>query len=363
MAIAATGSGAVALHSQKGDAATLTLPKKTRGTLAREHVTMRAQGAAKHGTAGYTLPDTAGSWNFTTASGTVKYNGKIQFHQGKRSVTIGSVSITRPQKGNGKVTALVAGKTVQLFTLKGRVKVAHSGSRETLTGLTASLTKAGAAKINKALHRNVVKTGESFGAVKLIVTKSGATLSAGHPSSGVGFSFAPEFSTLTGQSGIAITPLGPASNGLPGAAGTTGVPGVDGTSVTFPVAGSTGSASFDQGTATGTIPLSGGLTLGNGTMSASLTNPTLTLGTGTEGSALGFSVNGGPEVKLFDIDTSQIEKSTTSNGSLDLQGLLATVSTEGAATLNSVTGTQAFTTGEPVGGLTVILPASPGQGG
>jgi hypothetical protein len=90
----------------------------------------------------------------------------------------------------------------------------------------------------------------------------------------------------------------------------------------------------------------------------SLTNPELTLGTGTEGSALSFELSGGPEVKLFDIDTSQLEGDATPNGTLDLNGLLATVSSEGASTLNTILGQNVFTTGEPVGGISLILPAA-----
>jgi hypothetical protein len=46
------------------------------------------------------------------------------------------------------------------------------------------------------------------------------------------------------------------------------------------------------------------------------------------------------------------------NGTLDLSGLLATLSSEGAATLNTVLGQNVFTTGQPAGGLTLILPNS-----
>jgi hypothetical protein len=150
----------------------------------------------------------------------------------------------------------------------------------------------------------------------------------------------------------------PDLDGLPAPLGTTTIPGADGSSVTLPLNGSTAGGSFDQGTLTGTIPLSGGLQLDNGNLSVSVTNPELTLGTGTEGSSLSFDMNGGPEVKLFDIDTSQLEQAATPDGTLDLNGLLATLSSEGASSLNTMLGANAFTTGEPVGGVSVILPAA-----
>jgi hypothetical protein len=49
-------------------------------------------------------------------------------------------------------------------------------------------------------------------------------------------------------------------------------------------------------------------------------------------------------------------QSALPNGTLDLQGLLATLSSEGASTLDTVLGKTVFTTGQPVGGLTLIVP-------
>ncbi len=355
LASAASSSGNVTLHAHSGDGAKLTLPKKLQTAFKREHVTLRAQGATKRKQAAYSLPDNGGTWNFTSATGTVNFNGKLLVHVGKRSIQLRALKFTRPKKGNGSVKALVAGKSMQLFVIKGRAKVKHSGTHETLTGLTASLTKAGAAKINKALHRTVVRPGESLGAFTITVTNNGATA----PTSGVGISFTRAFATATQGAGITVNPLPPGTNGLPGPAGATGIPGADGTSISLPLAGSSAGGSFDKGTLTGTVPLAGGLQLDNGAASATLTNPQLTLGTGTEGSSLSFQVNGGPELKLFDLDTSQLEQAATPDGSLDLKGLLATLSTEGASSLNQALGTQTFTTAEPVGGLTLIVPSTP----
>jgi hypothetical protein len=169
----------------------------------------------------------------------------------------------------------------------------------------------------------------------------------------------PAFRSLLNSAGLSAIPLLPGSNGLPAPLGTTPLPGADGTSVSLPLDGSTASASFANGTLTGTIPLSGGLQLGNGALSVSLTNPQVTLGTGTEGSSLSFQVNGGPEIKLLDLDTSKLVQSALPNGTLDLRGLLATLSSEGASSLNKALGQNLFTTAQPVGGLTLIVPKPP----
>ncbi len=367
-ALASTNGGTVTSHS--GDGATLTLSAKAKRSFAGQHVALTAERPATRRKATYALPDTSGNWNFAKATGTLNLKGILHIVLGKRSVALKSVTFTRPAKGNGLLTAKIAGHKVKLFTVTGKVHVKQSGTTETLTGMTAKLTKPGATKIDKALHRNSFTANQAIGSFTIKVSTTALTgtgAAGGAPgatgvtptsNSGVGVDFAPAFRSLLDSAGLSTVPLVPASGGLPAPFGTTSIPGADGTSVTLPLAGGTAGGSFDQGTLTGTIPLSGGLQLDNGNVSASLTNPELTLGTGTEGSSLSFQLNGGPEVKLFDIDTSQLEQAATPNGSLDLNGLLATLSSEGASTLNTVLGRNVFTTGEPVGGVSVILPTA-----
>jgi hypothetical protein len=280
-------------------------------------------------------------------------------------VNLGSATFSRPARGVTQVTVTVRGHRVRLFRINGRADLKRRGAFETVSGLTAHLAQAGVRRINRLLHRRAINTGELVGAFTVTVSRSaGAAAKKPTPKKkngpGVGITFGKTAGTLLG--GLSgNSPINPALNGLPGALGTTTIPGVNGTQVTLPLAGGSATAGFDEGTLTGTLPLSGGLTLDKGAASVSLTNPQLTLGTGTEGSSLSFSVNGGPEVKVFSVDTSELEKSITSNGSLDLKGLLATLSAEGAASLNTALGTNAFTTAEPVGGITVIVPAKPGS--
>lgn len=362
-----------ASKSTSANAATLTLSVKAKRALARQHVTLRALKPATRRNSSYALPSTSGKWNFANATGTLHFKGVLAMALGKRAVKINSVTFTRPAKGSGKLTAKLAGHQVKLFTITGKARVKRSATSETISGLTAKLTKAGATKVDKALHRNAVKAGQSFGSFTVTVgtspiTTAGTTTGAGAAgapgvtgasSTGAGVAFLPAFRSLLDSAGLSAIPILPGSNGLPAPLGTTTIPGLDGSSLTLPLNGGTAGGSFDQGTLTGTIPLSGGLQLGNGALSVSLTNPQLTLGTGTEGSSLSFQLNGGSEAKLFDIDTSQLEQSTLPNGSIDLQGLLATLSSEGSSSLNTLLGQNVFTTGQPVGGVSLILPQQP----
>ena len=372
LAATALAASTAASKSTAANGATLTLSVKAKRALARQHVALQALKPATRRQSRYALPETSGKWNYVNATGTLHFKGVLALALGKRKVKINSVTFTRPARGSGKLTAKLAGHQVKLFTITGKAKVKRTTTSETISGLTAKLTKAGANKVNKALHHKAVKNGQGFGSFTVTVSNSpiagaGAGTGAGAAgapvtgaaTSGAGVQFLPAFRSLLDSAGLSVVPLIPGSNGLPAPLGTTTIPGADGSSLTLPLNGGTAGGSFDQGTLTGTIPLSGGLQLDNGAISVSLTNPTLTLGTGTEGSSLGFQLNGGPAVKLFNIDTSQLVQAATPNGSIDLQGLLATLSSEGASTLNTVLGTNAFTTGQPVGGLSVILPQSP----
>ena len=373
IALLVAATAYAATSGSNSNSATLTLSTKAQKALAGHHAALRAQSPATRKKSSYALPESSGKWNFVNATGTLNFKGVLALAAGKNTFKINSVTFTRPAKGNGQLTVKLAGKKVKLFTITGRPKVKEAATSETLTGMTAKLAKPGATRLNKELGGSTFKTNQNFGSFSVTVTTSPITVATSAPgsssgsgtvsggsSTGAGVDFVPAFRSLLDTVGLSTVPLVPGSNGLPAPLGTTTIPGADGTSVTLPLAGGTAGASFNDGTLTGTIPLTGGLQLDNGQVSASLTNPELTLGTGTEGSSLSFSVNGQPDIKLFDIDTDQLEESALPNGTLDLQNLLATLSSEGASTLNTVLGTNAFTTGQPVGGLTVIVPASQG---
>ena len=173
--------------------------------------------------------------------------------------------------------------------------------------------------------------------------------------------FTPALESALGSSGLSVTPLGPAANTVLGGLSGVTLPLGNGTSVTVPSVGGTpaASASFDDGTLTASVPLSGGVDLSNGDASVTLTNPVLSIGTGTDGSSgLYFSLNGGPEIKLFDIDTAKLEAAALPNGTLDLNGLLTELSSELSGTINELAGQQIVQPGQAAGVLSAIVPSS-----
>jgi hypothetical protein len=367
---ALAASATVAVGSHSGDRSALTLSNARRRALSKQHVRIQVTRPASHPGSHLYFPQAAGRWNFANATGTLNYSGTVRLRDGKRSFVLSGLSFTRGSKGKSSVGAKSGRRKLTLFTLTGRARIHKKGISETINGLSAHLTAQAARLLNAALRHKVGAKNENLGSFVVTVsnvTRAGSNGLGGLPGSsasptpGVQLSMAHALEQTLSQNGLAPVPIAPASGGLPAPAGTKTIPGADGTSLTLPAAaGASASGSFNDGTLTGTIPLAGGLQLGQGTGSLSLTNPVLTLGTGSEGSSLSFSVNGGPGVKLFDIDTSALEGSATSNGGLSLRGLTATLSSQGASTINQLAGKQIVQPKETVGGLTVVVPTSSG---
>ena len=364
VALTKTSGKPVAVTAHAGDKATLTLSGATSRALKKAHVTLQAVKPSTHKKSTFTLPTKSGRWNFTAANGTLNLKGALRVKRGKRSQQLGTLVFSRGAKGGAQLTVKVRGKKVKIFNMaKNGAKAKTKGNRQTVSKFTVTLTKQAATLLNKALKHKVFRAKQTLGSFQVTVSTTasgkpapGTGAAGAAPTTGVGVSFARAIHSVPG---LSATPLGAASGGLPAPLGTTPVPVLDRSAVTLPLPSGNAGLSIANGTVTGTIPLSGGIQLDNGQVSATVTNPTLTLGTGSEGSSLSASVNGGPKIKLFDIDTTKLLQAATPDGGLSLSGLLAELSSEGAATLNQALGTNAFTTGQPIGGLTIILPHAP----
>jgi hypothetical protein len=372
-AVAATKT--VTLKSTKGDQATITLNKQTKNALKKNHIALKTNKPATRKGNNATLPEKSGKWNFSNTSGNVTYNGVTRFVLGKRSVKLTKFGFTRTvngKKSSAKLNVFFGKKKVTLLTFTGKVKVKMKGAKETISGFTAKLSKKAASLLNSGLKKNkAFKANEKLGSFSLtlsskatLVTKPvppGAPGTPGANSAGVGLAFTPAFESALGSSGLSATPLGPAANTILGGLSGVTLPLGNGTDVTVPGVGGApaASAGFDDGTLTASVPLSGGVQLSNGAASVSLTNPVLSIGTGTDGSSgLSFSVNGGPEVKLFDIDTAKLEAAALPGGVLDLNGLLAEVTSELSGTINQLAGQQTVVPGQLAGLLSAIVPSS-----
>ncbi len=371
-AMAATQT--VTLKSTKGDQATITLNKQTKNAFKKNHIALKTNKPATRKGNNANFPEKSGKWNFSNTSGNVAYNGMTRFVRGNKSVKLTKLSFTRTVKGkksSAALTAFFGKKKVTLLTLTGKVKVKMKGAKETVSGFTAKLSKKAASLLNTGLKHKTFKANQKIGSFSLTLTSRatlvthppapGAPGAPGASAAGVAVAFTPALESALGSSGLSVTPLGPAANTVLGGLSGVTLPLGNGTSVTVPSVGGTpaASASFDDGTLTASVPLSGGVDLSNGDASVTLTNPVLSIGTGTDGSSgLYFSLNGGPEIKLFDIDTAKLEAAALPNGTLDLNGLLTELSSELSGTINELAGQQIVQPGQAAGVLSAIVPSS-----
>src|SRR5206468_2868061 len=141
LAASAIAASRTPSKSHSRNAATLTLSVKAKRALARHHATLRALRPATRRKSSYGFPASSGKWNFVKATGTLHFTGVLALVVRKRSLKIRSVTFTRPAKGKGQLTVRLAGHRVKLFTITGRGRVKRSATSETITGLTAKLTR------------------------------------------------------------------------------------------------------------------------------------------------------------------------------------------------------------------------------
>jgi hypothetical protein len=370
-ALAATQQ--VTLKSSTGDQATIKLNKQTKKALKKNHIALKTNKPAKRKGNNATFPEKGGKWNFSNTSGNVNYKGVTRFVRGKRSVKLTKLGFKRTVKGKKSTATLSAffgKKKVTLLTLTGKVKVKMKGNKETVSGLTAKLSKKAASRLNKGLKHKAFKANQKLGSFSLTLT-SGAKLVTtppggaggvpGSSSAGVTLSFTPALQTALQDSGLSATPLGPAAGSVLGGLSGVTLPILDGSGGTLPGTGGlpAASAGFDNGVLTASVPLDGGISLSNGTVSATLSDPVLQIGTGVDGSSgLYLSINGGPEVKAFHIDTNKLLAAALPNGALDLNGLGIELSNELAGTINNLAGQQIVAPGQAAGLLSLIVPSS-----
>ena len=371
---AAAATQQVTLKSAKGDQATITLNKQTKKALTKNHIALKTNKPAKRKGNNATFPEKGGKWNFSNTSGTVNYNGVTRFVRQKRSVKLTKLGFNRTVKGKKSTATLSAffgKKKVTLLTLTGKVKVKMKGAKETVSGFTAKLSKKAAGLLNKGLKHKAFKANQKLGSFSLTLTSRatlvthppapGAPGAPGSGTPGVAVAFTPAFETALQDSGLSVTPLGPAAGSVLGGLSGVTLPVLDGSSGTVPGTGGlpAASAGFDNGVLSASVPLDGGVQLSNGSVSATLSDPVLQIGTGTDGSSgLFLSINGGPEVKAFDIDTNKLVAAALPDGALDLNGLVVELSSELSGTINNLAGQQIVAPGQAAGLLSLIVPSS-----
>jgi hypothetical protein len=344
-AVSLAGAGAIfvpqaiaAPTKVKAGRATLTITAKSKKALKRNHIKLTAgkPGSAKGRS--YRLPVKGGSYDFRTNRGTVTQGGSLRLKRGRRSVTISAIKITLGK--TSKVVAKVGGKRITLAVLsRQKQRVKSSGANRSVANIRVRVSAKAAKRLNAKLGRRAFTGRAQLASMTVLVRKpgTGAAGTQSPPASSAKLSMAPGVSQALDENGLAPSAL-PGSERLP-----------DG-SIDLPVT----SAQIDPQTGSETVDLAGGLTLGSGSNAVTLDHPQIVLG----GSEQGFYANvNGVRVKLAELDKSGLSEAVQS-GAKQFSDLLATLTPEGAATLNQLGGVSLFVPGTPFGDLGVTLPSS-----
>jgi hypothetical protein len=325
----------------KGGQTTLTLTAKAKKALKKRHIKLVATKPGKAKGSSYTLPLKNGKYDFKTNRGTVNQGGSLRFKKGKKVVKITGLKITLGKKS--KVVGKVGGRKMTLATLaRNKQKVKSSASKRSVTRIQFKITKAAAKRINKKLRGRAFSGGQ-FGTLSLRLNmpkNSGAGTSPVAPTdttSAAKIGFAPGVSGALAENGLTPSALAGAAM-LPDGA------------ISLPVMG----ANIDPKTGTGTIDLTGGITLGSGENAVNIDHPQIVVNGDQTG--LYAQVNG-LRVKLAGLENSGLNEALQS-GAKQVSDLLVQLSPEGAAALNQAGGVSLFVPGTPFGDLSLTLPSS-----
>jgi hypothetical protein len=331
----------------KGGQTTLTLTAKAKKVLKKRHIKLVATrpGKGKGKSRTYKLPVKTGKYDFKTNKGTVNQGGALRLKKGRKVVKVTAIKVTLGK--SSKVVAKVAGRKMTLGKLvRNKQRVKSSAVNRSVTRIKLKVTKSAAKRINKKLR------GHAFSGRGQVATLA---VRVHKPKNAAGGTGTTPVTPTNGTAAAAKIGLAPgiaaalAENGLTPSA----LPGADqlpGGVISLPVAG----VNIDPETGTGTIDLTGGLTLGSGENAVTIDHPQI-VANGDQ-SGLFASVNG-VRVKLAGLENSGLNEALQS-GSKQISDLLIQLSPEGAAALNQAGGVSMFLPGTPFGDVSLTLPSS-----
>ena len=240
--VAAAPANAATTVRLSGGTTTLKLDKKTTKALKRAGITV--SGSTKFKISG-------GDIDPANAKGTVDHkSARLTLKAGKTKVTLRSITLNTAK---GTASAKVGKSTVALASLKGG-KVAREGFATSVSGTKVSLSKKGAAALNKAFKIRAFKSGTALGVAAIAPTTNEVALERGSTT----LTFSPQVVQALTAGGVGPAPIAPATLDAATFA------------LSLPISGGT----LDARTLAGRITHDGGLRLGN----ISLTNVTVEIG-------------------------------------------------------------------------------------
>lgn len=298
----AVAAPAVAATTVKlsGGTTTLRLDAKTTKSLKKAGITVSAAAPGKLKSGALTFPVSAGSIDPATAKGTIDHKGGLTLKMGKKKLALTALTLN---SSKGTLSGKAGKKTVSFASVKGG-KVARDGFNTSASGFKVSVSKAGAAAINKALGVRTFKAGTALGTAALAPKTDELAIERGTTT----LTFTPELAGALQQLRVTIGAGAPATVDANGA-------------VVFPITDGT----LNQSTLFGTVNHAGSLSLGGNDLS----NPSITI-SATPSLSIS-SVKVGP----LDIST-LVPRIDPATRTINLSGVGVTIDDQAAGLLNAL---------------------------
>lgn len=142
-----------------GGTTTLKLDGKTVKKLKRAGINVKVGKPAKSKGGTVSFPVSGGSIDPANAKGELKHKGGLTFQAGKKKVSLKAITLN---SAKGRFTAKVGKSTVAFANVKGG-KVTRDGFATEVAGYKVTISKKGAAALNKALGVRAAKAGTKLG--------------------------------------------------------------------------------------------------------------------------------------------------------------------------------------------------------
>jgi hypothetical protein len=315
-----------------GGKTTLKVADATAGRFQALGVSVGTVLPARTGRARSTFPITGGSIDPATARGTLKHGGEFVFLSGRGSGHLELKAIQLEVADSSYLTAKVRGRRINVLKLAvKRSGVSRDGFGTVVKPVGATVTRAAARALNRALGERAVSTGQTFGKIGFEVDPAQILLTGGTTT----LAFNGTTQGVLGQLGVAVAPIAPAT------AGTSGV--------SFPVTGGT----LDAEDLAGTVEHSGGIALTSGPTRVDLTSPTVTF---SDTPQLGATYSGAP-IAIADVTVAGSPQIDATDRTISANLSAVRLTTTAAVALNSFFRTTVFTAGTDIGTATLTAQA------
>ena len=309
-----------------GGATTLKLNPGTAAALADAGASVAPIKPAKVRGGGVAFPITGGAIDPSTARGRIDHSGGLAFRAGGVRVPLRNFRVHVGAK-RAILTAAVGGDRLTVLSLNlSKAKIKRPGLGTTVTGIRAVLSGQAARALNAAFDVQLFTKGLPIGKVSVKANPAEVAIAGGSTALQLDPGAASALQSLGVTAGV-VEPASAESDGL-----------------NFPITG----GKVNAETFAGSIRHSGGISLTAGSTRVELTEFTINVDAEPDLTAL----VGGQRVSILTLDLANLQASVKGRR-ITLGGVVAKLTADAAAALNTAFGVTAFTEGLTLGTATV----------